>query len=290
MASCARTRVRGRHGSPTSDTQFGIIGCDTSGLVTLKELLAEGHDGYMVSSNVVTMFSDFFGLEQDKNDLLEKPRMWSFIEYSKYLNDYAEHFELKPYIKFQTCVQSVWKNVPTNKWNIKAKSVVDEKETVYTFDRIYNMYEIICSGTHQKRSMPSFNGQHLYKGTIKHLQDVTKFEDFTDKRLCIVESGEGGSDITLAVAKYGAKVYLSIRKDHGFILPRYPHGPFYPADLGTTRAIHSIPRAQICDWCNSNLTALNPTKCAWMSGSNSSNTADTFQFKLRDGSLIQRSQ
>ncbi|CAF4675076.1 unnamed protein product, partial [Didymodactylos carnosus] len=66
--------------------QVGIIGCGTSGLVTLKELLAEGHDGivfeksdaigglfqtayqqgYMISSNVVTMFSDFFGLEQDK--------------------------------------------------------------------------------------------------------------------------------------------------------------------------------------------------------------------------------
>ena len=73
-----------------------IIGCGASGLVTLKELLAEGHtgtifertmdiggvfktayrEGQMVSSTVVTMFSDFLGSDGDR--ALTHPRMLSF--------------------------------------------------------------------------------------------------------------------------------------------------------------------------------------------------------------------
>lgn len=73
-----------------------IIGCGVSGLVTLKELLAEGHtgtiferdlnlggifknayqNGQMVSSTIVTMFSDFLGLEGEQ--ILTHPRMLTF--------------------------------------------------------------------------------------------------------------------------------------------------------------------------------------------------------------------
>ena len=73
-----------------------IIGCGASGLVTLKELIAEGHtgtiferandiggifktayrDGQMVSSTIVTMFSDFLGSEGER--ILTHPRMFTF--------------------------------------------------------------------------------------------------------------------------------------------------------------------------------------------------------------------
>ncbi len=73
-----------------------IIGCGASGLVTLKELLAEGHtgtifersldiggifktayqEGQMVSSTIVTMFSDFLGSEGEH--ALTHPRMLTF--------------------------------------------------------------------------------------------------------------------------------------------------------------------------------------------------------------------
>jgi cation diffusion facilitator CzcD-associated flavoprotein CzcO len=73
-----------------------IIGCGASGLVTLKELLAEGHtgtiferavdiggifktayrDGQMVSSTIVTMFSDFLGSDGER--ALTHPRMLTF--------------------------------------------------------------------------------------------------------------------------------------------------------------------------------------------------------------------
>ena len=73
-----------------------IIGCGASGLVTLKELLDEGHtgiifertmdiggifqtayrEGQMVSSTIITLFSDFLGSEGEQ--LLTQPRMLTF--------------------------------------------------------------------------------------------------------------------------------------------------------------------------------------------------------------------
>jgi cation diffusion facilitator CzcD-associated flavoprotein CzcO len=79
-----------------SKKHVAIIGCGASGLVTLKELLAEGHtgvifertshvggifktvyqEGQMVSSTIITMFSDFLGSEGERT--LTHPRMLTF--------------------------------------------------------------------------------------------------------------------------------------------------------------------------------------------------------------------
>lgn len=235
---------------------IGIIGGGPSGLVTLKELLDEGHQaiifekaacvggifktvyqqGFMVSSTVITMFGDFLGSAGE--DILKNPRMWSFIEYTNYLEEYAEHFSLKQYIRFQTSVESVWRDNASGKWKIRVKTNNDsnQQEQVHTFDRV-----VVCSGTHQLRSMPHFTGEDQYKGKIKHMQDIERFEDFKGKRVCVVGSGEAASDMTLASAKFGEKSFISVRKDHGWIVPRYIHGTNGPADLDTTRVRNSIP-------------------------------------------------
>lgn len=238
--------------------RVGIIGCGCSGLVTLKELLAEGHEcmvfersnciggvytqsykqGVLVSSHLLTMFSDFVG--SDKT-ILEKPRMLSFIEFSQYLNDYAEHFKLKPFIQLQTQVKSVWKDYTENKWKVRFNDCNNNsnEDSIYGFDRI-----AICCGIYGNINMPTFKNQHLFQGKIKHLKEINYYEEFTDKKVCIVGSGESASDMILAAAKFGKKAFLSIRQDHGFIVPRYIHGSeFGPADLDTSRIHHSIPRA-----------------------------------------------
>ena len=230
----------------------GIIGCGCSGLVTLKELLAEGHrcivfeksncigglytqayqEGVFVSSHLLTMFGDFVG---ENEDILARPRMLSFVEYVAYLNAYAEHFCLKGSIRFGSEVDCLSKDATSNKWKIRVKNQPD----TYAFDRI-----AICSGTYGTISKPSFDNEHLFQGQIKHLKDIRSYEEFTGKHVCIVGSGESASDMILAAAKYGEKAYLSIRKDHGFIVPRYIHGNADgPADLDTSRIHHSIPRA-----------------------------------------------
>lgn len=232
--------------------EVGIIGGGCSGLVTLKELSAEGHrcrvfeksgsigglykeayqEGVFVSSHLLTMFGDFIGRDES---ILEKPRMLSFIEYCEYLNDYADHFHLRDSIEFNSEVQSLWKDHSTNKYQVR----LFNNERIYSFDRI-----AISTGVFGNINMPLFKDQHLFKGTIRHLKEVKFYEEFKGKRVCIVGSGESASDMILAAAKYGVNAYLSIRNDHGFLVPRYIHGnEFGPADLDTSRIHHSIPRA-----------------------------------------------
>jgi cation diffusion facilitator CzcD-associated flavoprotein CzcO len=87
-----------------------IIGCGASGLVTLKELIAEGHtgtiferaidiggifktayrDGQMVSSTIVTMFSDFLGSEGER--ILTHPRMLTFGKFISSVNHHQCFF------------------------------------------------------------------------------------------------------------------------------------------------------------------------------------------------------
>jgi dimethylaniline monooxygenase (N-oxide forming) len=231
---------------------IGIIGCGCSGLVTLKELLDEGHrcmvfeksnslgglytqayqQGIFVSSHLLTMFSDFIGNDEK---ILSQPRMLSFIEYAQYLNDYADQFQLRKFIQFKTEVKSLWKDYEENKWKIS----LNNNSNIYSFDRI-----AICSGIYGNINMPNFKNEYLFKGKIKHLNNVKFYEDFTAKHICIVGSGEAASDMILAAAKFGKKAFLSIRNDHGFLVPRYIHGDRYgPADLDTSRVHHSIPRA-----------------------------------------------
>jgi cation diffusion facilitator CzcD-associated flavoprotein CzcO len=89
--------------------------------------------------------------------------------------------------------------------------------------------------------MPNLVGLEQFQGKIKHIQDVKTFEDFKGKRICVLGSGESGSDVALAASKYGQRTFISIRRDHGYIVSRYPFGLDEPSDLQTTRVRYSIP-------------------------------------------------
>ena len=165
--------------------------------------------------------------------------MLTFIEYSKYLSDYADHFKLRSHIRLRTEIKTVWKDVTTNKWKVRVMQDIDKnnpEEKIYEFDRV-----VVCTGTHEKRAVPYFVGQEKFQGKIKHLRDVRTFEEFTGHRVCIVGSGEAASDMTLAAAKHGKTSFISIRADHGWIVPRYKFGPHGPSDINTTRVRESIP-------------------------------------------------
>jgi len=124
-------------------------------------------------------------------------------------------------------------------WLVKIKRRTNETESEWyeeIFDRV-----AICSGTHQKRAMPMLVGLEQFQGKIKHMQDVQTFEEFKGKRICVLGSGESGSEVALAASKYGQGTFVSIRRDHGYLVSRYPFGFNEPSDLQTTRVRYSIP-------------------------------------------------
>lgn len=163
----------------------------------------------------------------------------SLAEYVKYLNEYAIHFNLLSYIRFDHEVEQIKRIIIGNKqqWLIKIKRRTGSNEWYEEiFDRI-----AICSGTHQKRAMPELIGLEQFQGKIKHMQDIQTFNEFKNKRICVLGSGESGSEIALAASKYGQRTFVSIRRDHGYLVSRYPFGLNEPSDLQTTRVRYSIP-------------------------------------------------
>ena len=164
--------------------------------------------------------------------------IFDLVEYCKYLRDYAVHFNLLPHIRFGHEVEQIQRLIGDEEhWFVKVKRGTDDVEWYQeTFDRV-----AICSGTHQKRAMPKFVGLERFQGKIKHMQDLQTFEGFQGKRICIVGSGESGSEIALAASKYGQRTVVSIRRDHGYLVSRYPFGLGEPSDLQTTRVRYSIP-------------------------------------------------
>jgi cation diffusion facilitator CzcD-associated flavoprotein CzcO len=159
------------------------------------------------------------------------------VEYSKYLNEYAIHFDLLSHIRLEHEVLRIERcSENKQKWRVQIKRKTTDAEWYdQTFDRV-----AICAGTHQKRAIPAFVGIENFKGTIKHLQDVKTFDEFSGKRVCVVGSGEASADMTLAASKHGERAFVSIRRDHGYFVSRYPFGFNTPADLQTTRVRYSI--------------------------------------------------
>ena len=122
-------------------------------------------------------------------------------------------------------------------WRVQVRREIDDVEW---HNEIFN-HVAVCSGTHQIRAMTKFVNVESFKGKIIHMQDVKRFDEFAGKRVCIVGSGEAASDMVLAASKYGQRAFISIRRDHGYLVSRYPYGPQEPADLQTTRLRNTIP-------------------------------------------------
>jgi NADPH-dependent glutamate synthase beta subunit-like oxidoreductase len=160
------------------------------------------------------------------------------VEYSKYLEEYAAHFNLSPHIRFEHEILRVERcSADKKKWRLQVRQNTNDVEWhKETFDRV-----AICTGTHQARAMPTLVGSDTFNGKIYHMQDVKKFDQFSGKRVCVVGSGEAASDMALASSKHGEKAFVSIRHDHGYFVSRYPFGSCIPSDLQTTRVRYSIP-------------------------------------------------
>ncbi|XP_013410775.1 flavin-containing monooxygenase FMO GS-OX4-like [Lingula anatina] len=139
----------------------------------------------------------------------------SFITHQavrKYLEDYAEHFKLKPLIKFFTEVESV-KPVQGQHgeqvWQIQYKDVRVKDSLVETLE---TDAVIVCNGHYSVPVIPDFPGMEKFSGQVLHSHDYRYPEPFKDKVVCCLGAGASGQDIMLELAKTAKQVILSHNK------------------------------------------------------------------------------
>jgi dimethylaniline monooxygenase (N-oxide forming) len=227
--------------------RVAVVGAGPSGLVTVKELLAEGHaptcferadgiggvfrfgekDGVvwescrLTSSPLLTAFSDF---PAPAGALMHQP----VADYVAYLERYCAAFGLYPHLRLRTTVEAVTRN-PEGDWSLRVRDAAGTRSE--RFDAV-----ALCSGLHQHPHLPRFPGQETWTGTTMHGAQYRRPSQVAGKRVLIVGAGESGADVAAEVAANAAETVLSLRRGVA-VQSRVQLGK--PKDLQTSRLMNS---------------------------------------------------
>jgi dimethylaniline monooxygenase (N-oxide forming) len=155
-------------------------------------------DAELVSSKFLTCFSDF-SARRDDEDFLSSER------YREYLEEYATHFGLWPYINLNTHVIGVRRGDTSG--HVVSYRTSKGEEHEWDCDAL-----AVCSGVHSSPNIPFILGIQ-YVLTVIHSQDFKKREQFgVDKTVLVLGSGETGCDMSyLAITSPTKRVILSHR-------------------------------------------------------------------------------
>jgi len=78
---------------------------------------------------------------------------------------YADHFQLRQYIRFETEVVSVEQQLDGGgRWSVTTRKITNHRGSeTEVFDAV-----MVCVGINSKRAMPSFDRQDEFKGQLIH--------------------------------------------------------------------------------------------------------------------------
>ena len=227
--------------------RVAVVGAGLSGLVTVKELLAAGHqpvcmekaeslggvfrfgedDGVvwescqLTSSGYLTAFSDFPVTK-------ERAEHMHSSEYIRYLEDYCREFGVLQHVRFSITVLSI-RQVEGGSWQVTSTGAGGETEEY--FDAV-----AVCSGLHQHPHHPAYEGQDSFPGEVLHAAHYRRPGQVKGKKVLIVGAGESGADIAAEVARHADEAVLSLRRGVA-VVPRCAFGK--PRDYLTSRLMNA---------------------------------------------------
>lgn len=135
----------------------------------------------------------------------------SFLHHSlvlQYLNDYCDHFRLRPMIRFRTRVDHVKPMDQTpSRWSVRATDLNTKQPTEETYD-----YVIVCNGHYFRPYLPFIKGMEHFAGQVMHSHDYRTPEVMRSLRVAVLGAAASGLDISLEVATVANQVYLCHNK------------------------------------------------------------------------------
>lgn len=135
-------------------------------------------------------------------------------EVDKYLNDYADAFNLRPRLRLGTAVQSITRNDSENTWTVTLHARGSSQTENLNFDKL-----VMTIGPHSKPIYPQIANQEAFKGEIVH---SIAFKDpflLTDKRVLVIGASNTAADTCTSLIGIASEIYMSHR--HGtVIVPR----------------------------------------------------------------------
>lgn len=226
-----------------------VIGAGPSGITAAKNLLDEGlqvtvydygkevggnwvfteeesHSSvfettHIISSKTLSQYEDF----PIPDNYPDYP---SHVQLKAYFQSYARHFELLPYIQFETLVRNCVL-LPDDRWEVTSVHKGVEQKKI--FDAL-----AVCNGHHWQPRMPQLKGH--FNGELLHSHQVKRFSKFAGKRVLVIGGGNSACDVAVESSRVAARVDLSWRRGY-WVAPKFLMG--VPADV-FSHQIDWLPR------------------------------------------------
>jgi len=216
--------------SDTDRADIAIIGAGSSGVAAGKALRQKrlGFDIYEKGSDLGGMwrYENDNGLscayrslhiDTSRNNLgypdfpipSDKPDFLSHQDLLAYLEAYADRFDVRRSVRFNTEVTSIEK-LPDARWRVTSKDGARDYRAV-----------IVANGHLWDARWPSFPGS--FNGTAIHSSQYRTAAPFDDKRVLVVGIGNSAVDIAVDLCKRAKSVALSTRTG-AYVMPKYMMG------------------------------------------------------------------
>jgi hypothetical protein len=217
-----------------------IIGAGPCGITAAKNLLQQGLNNFDIFEKNSHLGGNWIFDEKNSHSsvyetthIISSKHLSQFEDYPmpaeypdypshgqilKYFNDYAKHFGIAPFIRFNSTVEEV---IPLadQQWQVKYRNEKGEYEKIYD-------YVFIANGHHWDPVMPEIQGE--FKGAVIHAHQYKKAEPFKGQRVLVVGGGNSACDIAVEIARISAKTCLSMRRGQ-HIFPKFVFGK--PTDI-----------------------------------------------------------
>ncbi|XP_016952975.1 senecionine N-oxygenase [Drosophila biarmipes] len=123
-------------------------------------------------------------------------------EICDFLNQYADHFQLKKLIKFNTYViRVVQRNA---KWQVLYKDVVTNKIELQYFDKV-----MVANGHYHTPNYSKIPNMNRFRGEYLHSHDFRSREVFEGKSVLVIGAGPSGMDLSNIISRSAKRVTIS---------------------------------------------------------------------------------
>ncbi|XP_031629027.1 senecionine N-oxygenase-like isoform X2 [Contarinia nasturtii] len=220
--------------SSSKALNIAVIGAGAAGLASAKNALEQGHNVVIYEKTEalggVWFYTDKTGQDEYGVDIhtpmyqgLRTNGPYQIMEYPghnypnntqshpphedvlKYLNSYAERFDLKKHIKFHHFVEKI-KPIQNDQWIVVVKDLPNNRTLSEIYDAVF-----VCVNMYSSPNYPQIDGANVFKGKIIHSHDYRRAEHFRGADVLFVGNGKSAKDIVLQLSKSANRVTWSRR-------------------------------------------------------------------------------
>ena len=198
--------------------RFALIGAGPAGLAMARALLKHGiafdqfeadddvggnwyhgvyETAHIISSRKTTEFTDY-PMPATYPDFPSAAQMLA------YMRSYADHFQLRPSIRFRTAVVMVTPRADAL-WDV----------ALSTGERLAYRGVLVCNGHHWDRRMPQVPG--TFAGELIHSKEYRRVDQLRGKRVLVIGAGNSACDIASEAARVAQSCDIAIRRGYWFL-------------------------------------------------------------------------